>query len=107
MRGAVERQEKTGLHVTVRDRLVTAGLYPSYVHGRKTAKFFTDERCIGCGTCAKRCPVGAITMKNGRPEWTAARCVQCMACLRCNAVQYGSRTKGKRRYVNPILKSCH
>ena len=107
VRGAVERREKTGLHVTVRDRLVTAGLYPSYVHGRKTAKFFTDERCIGCGTCAKRCPVGAITMKNGRPEWTAARCVQCMACLRCNAVQYGSRTKGKRRYVNPILKSCH
>lgn len=107
VRSAVERREKSGLHVTVRDRLITAGLYPAYVHGRKTAKFFADDHCVGCGVCAKRCPVGAITMVNGRPKWTAARCTQCMACLRCNAVQYGSRTKGKLRYVNPILKSCH
>ncbi len=104
---AVERREHTGLHVTVRDRLMTAGVYPSYVHGRKTAKFFADDRCVGCGMCAKRCPVGAITMVDGRPQWTAKRCAQCMACLRCNAVQYGRATKKRERYVNPILKSCH
>lgn len=104
---AVERRERCGVRVTVRDRLLTAGMYPSYAAGRKTAKFFSDETCVGCGVCAKRCPVGAITMKNGRPKWTAARCVHCMACLRCNAVQYGARTKGKLRYVNPILKSHH
>ena len=107
IRSAVERREKRGVHVTVRDRLFTAGMYPSYVHGRKTARFRSDEKCVGCGVCAKRCPVGAITMENGRPKWTAERCVQCMACLRCNAVQYGKRTQGKLRYVNPILKSCH
>lgn len=107
IRAAVDCREKRGVHVTVRDRLFTAGMYPSYVHGRKTEKFFADETCVGCGICAKRCPVGAISMKNGRPQWTADRCAQCMACLRCNAVQYGRRTKGKLRYVNPILKSHH
>ena len=107
IRKAVDGRAKLGMHVTVRDRLVTAGMYPSYVHGRRTAKFFADDKCVGCGVCAKRCPVGAITMTDGRPQWTAPRCVQCMACLRCNAVQYGSRTKGKRRYVNPEFKRNH
>ena len=107
VRRAVDCREARGVHVTARDRLVTAGMYPSYVHGRKTAKFFADEQCVGCGVCAKRCPVGAISMVNGRPKWTAPRCAHCMACLRCNAVQYGSRTKGKLRYVNPILKAHH
>ncbi len=107
IRAAVDHREMTGLHVTVRDRLVTAGMYPSYVHGRKTAKFWADERCVGCGMCAKRCPVGAIVMVDGRPKWTASQCAHCMACLRCNAVQYGNRTKGKARYVNPILKTRH
>ena len=104
---AVARREKIGVHVTVRDRLYTGGMYPSYLSGRKTAKFFSDESCVGCGLCAQRCPVQAIRMTDGRPKWVADRCVHCMACLRCNAVQYGKRTKGKKRYVNPILKSHH
>ncbi len=107
IRAAVEGREPVGFHVTVQDRLLTAGMYPSYAHGRKTTKFFADERCVGCGVCAKRCPVGAITMVGGRPEWTADRCAQCMACLRCNAVQYGRRTKNRERYVNPVLEDCH
>ena len=104
IRAAVARREPAGVHVTARDRLMTAGIYPAYVHGRKTAKFFADDRCVGCAMCAKRCPVGAITMVGGRPKWTAPRCTQCMACLRCNAVQYGKATKKRERYVNPILK---
>ena len=107
VRKTVEQRAKIGLHVTVRDRLATAGLYPSYVRGRKTAKFFADERCVGCGKCAERCPVDAIEMVDGRPKWVLPRCTQCMACLRCNAVQYGKATKKRERYVNPILKQCH
>ena len=103
---AVARRDHIGVHVTVRDRLTTAGMYPTYVHGRKTTKFFSDETCVGCGVCAGRCPVGAIRMVNGRPKWVKDRCVHCQACLRCNAVQYGRRTKGKLRYVNPVLKAA-
>ena len=107
VRASVARREKTGVHVTVRDRLYSGGMYPSYLSGRKTAKFYADETCVGCGVCAQRCPVRAIRMTDGRPKWVLDRCARCMACLRCNAVQYGSRTKGKTRYVNPILKSHH
>ena len=107
VRASVARREKTGVHVTVRDRLYSGGMYPSYLSGRKTAKFYADESCVGCGVCAQRCPVRAIRMTDGRPKWVLDRCARCMACLRCNAVQYGSRTKGKTRYVNPILKSHH
>ena len=104
VRARVDRREKAGVHVTVRDRLVTAGMYPSYLHGRRTAKFYSDEKCVGCGVCAGRCPVGAIEMVNGRPKWVKERCVHCMACLRCNAVQYGKQTVGRLRYVNPVYK---
>ena len=35
--------------------------------------------CMGCGKCAKECPRGNITMKNGKPKF-GGHCVGCMAC---------------------------
>lgn len=90
-----------------KSRVLTSLMYPLYVHGRKTKKFWTDDQCVGCATCVKRCPARAMVMENGRPKWIKERCIHCMACVRCGAVQYGKKTVGRYRYKNPVLKKCH
>jgi ferredoxin/flavodoxin len=39
-----------------------------------------DSRCINCGWCAKHCPRGNITMREGKPTFDS-RCVLCMRCV--------------------------
>lgn len=83
---------------------ITRRLYPMV---NLTKKFYADENCIGCGFCAKNCPAKAIEMQDGMPVWTKAHCDLCMGCInRCpkQAIQYGKKTKNRRRYVNPILR---
>jgi len=65
--------------------------------------FFAENHCTGCGFCEKNCPVKNIRLAGKRPEWLH-RCEHCMACIhRCpeQAIQYGAKTKKRRRYYNP------
>lgn len=66
----------------------------------KADSFFADEKCIGCGKCEKLCPLGNITIENKKPIW-GKNCTHCMACI-CycptEAIEYGKKSKGKRRY---------
>jgi coenzyme F420 hydrogenase subunit gamma len=43
-------------------------------------KVVNQALCIGCGTCAMSCQTRALTMTDGRPELTSARCVKCGIC---------------------------
>ncbi|MBI4856382.1 MAG: 4Fe-4S binding protein [Acetobacterium woodii] len=86
---------------------LTSVAYPLYRHGRKTRLFYADEKCNGCGKCARVCPVTAITMEANKPVWTKKQCTHCTACInRCpqEAIQYGKKTLKWRRFENPILK---
>ena len=101
---------KEGLPAGPGKKAASTLMYPFYVHGRKTDKFYTIDTCVSCGICAQRCPEKAIRLVDGVPTWVKDRCVQCMACLRCGAIQYGKKTEGRKRYVNPAFKkkkSCH
>lgn len=66
----------------------------------KAKPFYSTDRCTSCGLCEKLCPLQNIKLKEGRPQWSD-NCTHCMACIcACpeNAIEYGRKTKHKRRY---------
>lgn len=38
------------------------------------------ELCVGCGACVPECPVGAITLEDGKAVVSDA-CIECQACI--------------------------
>ncbi|MBQ7861044.1 MAG: EFR1 family ferrodoxin [Clostridia bacterium] len=64
-------------------------------------KFTVKDNCTSCGLCAKKCPLGNVEIKDGKPLWKG-NCTHCMACI-CNcpveAIEYGKKSVGKRRYL--------
>jgi ferredoxin len=43
-------------------------------------RLFTDEKCIGCGWCAEKCPALNIRIQDGRPVF-GRKCVMCFGCI--------------------------
>lgn len=72
---------------------------------RRTKNFYVEEQCVGCGLCAKKCPVRAIEIRDKKPVWVKEECTLCFRCLHhCPkfAIQYGNgRTKLHGQYRNP------
>ena len=80
--------------------VVNKGFYASAI---KDDKYYSTEACISCGLCADVCTLGNITLKEGKPVW-GGNCTQCMSCIcRCpqEAIEFGKKSVGKRRYICP------
>ncbi len=97
--------------------MVTHGPLPGFFSGPVGAFFLkhliTDkpfhvdkDRCTGCGTCEKLCPVNDIDIaddgEKATPQWKHnGKCLTCFSCYHhcpVKAISYGHRTKGKGQY---------
>ncbi len=68
-------------------------------------QFWTESACVGCGICSKVCPVSNIKLMDGHPQWQH-NCQLCLACINLcpsKAIQYGTYTQSKNRYMNPTI----
>ena len=83
------------------DRLMSGPVNPIFYRFFVKANAFTvSDACIGCGQCAKRCPMNNVALKDGKPSW-GKNCTHCMACI-CycpkEAIEYGKKSVGQPRY---------
>ncbi len=46
---------------------------------RKPAIWKAD--CVGCGDCVKICPVGAVSLQNGKAVIDQNMCIDCKLCV--------------------------
>ena len=97
-------------YVFLFEKIITIPFTPVWIKLRQSSKdFHTTGRCIGCGKCARICPVNNIRMENKRPVWIK-NCAHCMACIgNCpvEAIEYGNITQNKVKYnIKKYLKDA-
>ncbi len=80
-------------------------IYPWFVRHEMSPKpFHALAGCTGCGTCARNCPMGNISMQKETGTSVPVWGEDCAMCLRCyhicphHCVAYGRKTLEKGQY---------
>lgn len=85
-------------------RLKSYSVYPLFRRwGINPGKWSVSDKCISCGLCERKCPVGNVTLVEGKPQW-GKNCVSCLACYHycpVKAIAYGKATEKKGQYHFP------
>ncbi|MDR2734643.1 MAG: EFR1 family ferrodoxin [Spirochaetota bacterium] len=92
-------------------RILAGVIYKSFLARLDTVaeQFRVTDRCASCGNCAAICPsrIIKIPKKGAEPQWNG-HCEQCLACIQwCpeEAIEFGNKTKGRRRYHYPGIRA--
>jgi ferredoxin len=103
-----KKEYKTKMNGQIPSFITNAISQPLYENKKRlTSRLFVNENCIGCGLCARKCPINAIEMIDKKPVWVKEKCVMCLGCLhRCSkfAIECGKKTKNHGQYQNPYAK---
>ena len=67
--------------------------------------FEVAESCTKCRKCVRLCPVNNISMENDTITFggSCECCLLCMHSCPVQAINYGVKTIGKKRYINPNI----
>ena len=96
--GGILTAENGGIAGRLKSGIVNKLFYTLCV---KSKSFRSDDRCTSCGKCERICPMNAVKLVDGRPVWGKG-CTHCMACISycpAEAIEYGKKSVGKRRYT--------
>jgi ferredoxin len=69
-------------------------------------QYNVSDQCSLCGACTKLCPVGNISMVNGKVEF-GDKCNQCMGCIQwCpnHAIDYQEKAQKRKHYYHLGVK---
>ena len=99
-----QRLVKRSKHVWLFELIITLPFTPVWTRIKQgVKKFRVDDRCVGCGKCARLCPLNVIQLdENKIPVWEADMCAHCMSCIQncpVEAIDYGNITPTKKRYT--------
>ena len=100
----IQAKAAGNVHLRLGPPVVDAIVHTWSSRRQHTATFTVENTCTGCGSCARDCPIGAISLQDGKPVWTVPQCEACLRCLhRCPtfAIQRGRNTKKHGQYVHP------
>ena len=89
-------------HVWLFEMIITLPFNPVWCRVKQgVGDFHVTDKCVGCGKCARLCPLNAIEIVDGKPVWRGRSCAHCMSCIQncpTEAIQYGDITQKKKRY---------